>query len=219
MEGSLAEELYSESLKLSKIDLGSSSTAISKESDSRDFDGDDLQHDGGAIWDSSGDELDESSELDREWQRRRDQYHTHGYREGISAGKVDSAQEGFNIGFKQSVLVGYNWGVVRGVTSALASLPDGLKERLIEAQEKRDEFKVLYDSVHSRSTADALRLFNDDIVAKKALERSEHAEDSSHVAGMQEQRSDCGRLENYFGELQALLSESPALKVHFPVEK
>lgn len=38
MEGSLAEELYSESLKLSKIDLGSSSTAISKESDSRGID-------------------------------------------------------------------------------------------------------------------------------------------------------------------------------------
>jgi hypothetical protein len=77
----------------------------------------------------------------------------------------------------------------------------------------------LYESVHSLSAVDALRLFNDDIVAKKALEQSENAEDSSHVACTQEQRSDCSRLENYFGELQALLSESPALKVHFPVEK
>lgn len=38
MEGSLAEELYSESLKLSKKDLGSSSTSISKASDSRGMD-------------------------------------------------------------------------------------------------------------------------------------------------------------------------------------
>ncbi|KAE8056162.1 hypothetical protein FH972_012955 [Carpinus fangiana] len=38
MEGSLAEELYSESLKLSKIDLGSSSTAISKEVDAQGLD-------------------------------------------------------------------------------------------------------------------------------------------------------------------------------------
>ena len=38
MEGSLAEELYSESLKLSKIDLGSSSTAISKEGDAHGID-------------------------------------------------------------------------------------------------------------------------------------------------------------------------------------
>jgi hypothetical protein len=41
-----------------------------------DFDGDDLQQDDGAIWDNSGDELDESFELDREWQRRHDQFHT-----------------------------------------------------------------------------------------------------------------------------------------------
>lgn len=39
-----------------------------------------------------------------------------GYRDGLIAGKEASAQEGFNIGFKQSVLTGYNWGLVRGVT-------------------------------------------------------------------------------------------------------
>jgi len=39
-----------------------------------------------------------------------------GYRDGLIAGKEASAQEGFNIGFKQSVLDGYSWGVVRGVT-------------------------------------------------------------------------------------------------------
>ncbi|KAG2671765.1 hypothetical protein I3760_13G010600 [Carya illinoinensis] len=219
MEGSLAEELYSESLKLSKKDLGSSSTSISKASDSRDCDVDDLQHEGGLMWENSGEEFDESSELDREWQRRREQYHTHGYREGISAGKESSAQEGFNIGFKQSVLVGYNWGIVRGVTSALASLPDGLKERLIETQEKRDEFRVLYESVRSISTVDALRLFNDDLVAKKALEGSENSEASSRLPSLQEQSSGCNRLENYFVELQSLLSDCPTLDVHFPVNQ
>ncbi|GMY22640.1 yae1 domain-containing protein 1 [Fagus crenata] len=219
MEGSIAEELYSESLKLSKMELGPnpSSSANDKESDSHDVD--DLQHEDVPIWDSSDEEVVGSSELDREWQRRHDQFHTHGYREGISAGKEASAQEGFNIGFKQSVLAGYNWGIVRGVTSALASLPDELKEKLIETQEKRNEFKGLYESVHSISTADALRLFNDDFIAKKAQEQSENAEASSHVPGLQEQSSDCSRLENYFGELQSLLSESPALKVHFLVDK
>ncbi|KAJ6702904.1 PROTEIN YAE1-like protein [Salix viminalis] len=42
--------------------------------------------------------------------RRRDQFHTIGYRDGLMAGREASA------GFKQSVLVGHNWGVVRGVT-------------------------------------------------------------------------------------------------------
>ncbi len=101
----------------------------------------------------------------------------------------------------------------------MASLPDELKEKLIETQEKRNEFKGLYESVHSISTADALRLFNDDFIAKKAQERSENAEASSHVPGLQEQSSDRSRLENYFGELQSLLLESPALKVHFLVDK
>lgn len=39
-----------------------------------------------------------------------------GYRDGLMAGKETSAQEGFNIGFRDSVYVGYNWGLVRGIT-------------------------------------------------------------------------------------------------------
>lgn len=93
-----------------------------------------------------------------------------GYRDGITEGQKDSAQEGFNVGFRQSVDVGYKWGLVRGVTryillridflychsplmfpliltflfvcypssSALASLPDSLKEKLVpDAQCRR----------------------------------------------------------------------------------
>uniref|UniRef100_A0A6M2EWL8 Essential protein Yae1 N-terminal domain-containing protein n=1 Tax=Populus davidiana TaxID=266767 RepID=A0A6M2EWL8_9ROSI len=105
MEGSFAKELYSESLQLSNAELGSKPIANG-----------DLQDDGGSLWDDSVEELDRDSDLDREWQRRHDQFHTIGYRDGLIAGKEDSAQEGFNVGFKQSVLVGYNWGVVRGVT-------------------------------------------------------------------------------------------------------
>ena len=90
----------------------------------------------------------------------------------------------------------------------------------METQEKINEFRGLYESVHSILAADALRLFNDDIISKKALERSENAEASSHhVPGLQEQSSDCSRLENYFKELQSLLSDSPALKGNFLVDK
>ncbi len=37
---------------------------------------DDLQHEDLPIWDSSDEEVVGSSELDREWQRRHDQFHT-----------------------------------------------------------------------------------------------------------------------------------------------
>lgn len=101
----------------------------------------------------------------------------------------------------------------------MASLPDGLKEKLIETQEKRNEFRGLYESVHSILAADALRLINDDIISKKALKRRDDAEASSHVPGLQEQSSDSSRLEYYFRELQSLLSDSPALKGNFLVYK
>lgn len=36
----------------------------------------DLQDYGGSLWDDSVEELDRESDLDREWQRRHDQFHT-----------------------------------------------------------------------------------------------------------------------------------------------
>ncbi|WJX36746.1 hypothetical protein P8452_24591 [Trifolium repens] len=68
-----------------------------------------------SVWDDSDEVFNDAAELDREWQRRRDQFHTMGYRDGLIAGKEAAAQEGFNIGFKQSVLHGNRWGLVRGV--------------------------------------------------------------------------------------------------------
>ncbi|XP_002513103.2 protein YAE1 isoform X1 [Ricinus communis] len=199
MEGGFAEELYSETLQLSKLELVPG-------------------HDeDGAFWGDSDEELHKSSDLDREWERRRDQFHTIGYRDGLLAGKEAIAQEGFNAGFKQSVLLGFDWGLVRGVTSAFACLPDGLKEKLIETPEKRNKFLALYESVHSLSTTDALKLFYDDIVSKKAAEQSEHATASSDTAGLQYKISDCS-LGNYGGELQSLLIESPAIDSHIRVD-
>ncbi|KAI8537823.1 hypothetical protein RHMOL_Rhmol09G0053700 [Rhododendron molle] len=106
-----------------------------------------------------------------------------GYRDGVTAGKEASAQEGFNMGFKESVGVGYNWGLVRGVTSALTCLPDGMKEKLVVTQEEKDKFQSLYESVHSLSTTDALKLFHDDILTDRSVEHSENAEASPNEAG------------------------------------
>ncbi|KAG5227686.1 protein YAE [Salix suchowensis] len=209
MEGSIAKELYSESLQLSV----SSAELVSKPITSGD-----LQDDDGPLWDVSDEELDRESDLDREWKRRHDQFHTIGYRDGVISGKEASAQEGFNIGFKQSVLAGYNWGVVRGVTSALACLPDALKERLIEEQGQRNKFQGFYETVHSVSTTDALKLFHDDVLRKKEEEQSEHAMASSDVSGMNKDSSGCRHLENYVGELQSLLLESPEIKSHLSVK-
>ncbi|XP_020599429.1 yae1 domain-containing protein 1-like [Phalaenopsis equestris] len=58
----------------------------------------------------------DSSILNREWERRHSQFHTMGFRDGITAGKEASAQEGFNHGFMQSASAGYSWGLVRGIS-------------------------------------------------------------------------------------------------------
>ncbi|XP_047147746.1 uncharacterized protein LOC124820145 [Vigna umbellata] len=214
MEGRFAEEFYAESLELSKLELTSTSAVDDKDKLNDRGGDDDL-----SFWDDSDDKLDSSLDLDREWQRRHDQFHTIGYRDGLIAGKEASAQEGFNIGFKQSVFDGYSWGVVRGVTSAFSHLPLQLKERLIPTQEKRNEFQGLYESVHSLSTPDALGLFGEEIKAQEALEHSEGSEASHHTVGLQEHPSHGSQLRNYRGQLESLISDFPAIDIHLPEPK
>nr|GEX16739.1 calmodulin binding protein PICBP-like [Tanacetum cinerariifolium] len=117
-------------------------------------------------WNGSDGEPDPSSDLDREWQRRKKQFHSIGYRDGLIAGKEASAQ-GFNVRFKESVVVGYDWGLVRGVTGALNCLPGELREKIIESQETKTKFHNLYESVNNLSTTDALKLYNDDLSERR----------------------------------------------------
>ncbi|KAF3530277.1 hypothetical protein DY000_02038790 [Brassica cretica] len=64
---------------------------------------------------------------------------------GKDAGGLE--EENLNIGFKESVLEGYNFGFVRGVSSALALLSEELKENLIDEEEARDKFQKLHNSI------------------------------------------------------------------------
>lgn len=212
MEHNIAEELYSESLQFSRLEL-SPSSAAHNDHQLLGNDETDLLDKDGLAWDDSDEVFGESSDLDREWQRRHDQFYTIGYRDGVIAGKEASAQEGFNIGFKQSVPIGYNWGLVKGATSAFACLPDELKERLVEDQGHRDKFQDLYKSVNSLSTPDALKLFSDEIMSDKTTQQSKTAEASGLTAGSQVQSLEPSRLGSYFAELRSLLIECPAIDV------
>ncbi|XP_059651952.1 uncharacterized protein LOC132299403 [Cornus florida] len=218
MDHSLANELYSESLQLSNVELGSTSTANTKQFDSHDFDEDDPWYEDGSSWNDSIEDLDKASDLDREWQRRRDQFHTLGYRNGVMKGKEAAMQEGFNIGFKESVYAGFNWGLVRGITSAMTCLSDELKVRLVETQEKRNKFQGLYECAHSLSTADALKLFHRDILTEKSVKQHEDAEPNSYKADLQDQSSDGSLLRNCYGQLQSLL-ECSEIKVHLEIDQ
>ncbi|KAK6914313.1 hypothetical protein RJ641_021634 [Dillenia turbinata] len=126
---------------------------------------DDSQYEDGLLFDGSDEEVDKSADLDREWQRRQNQFHTEK--------KEASAQEGFNIGFKESVLEGYNLGLVSGITSVLSCLPVDLKEELFGKQENQIKLQFLCQRVHSLPAADALKLFHAEFLAKQTVKQSE----------------------------------------------
>ncbi|EMS49922.1 hypothetical protein TRIUR3_11505 [Triticum urartu] len=67
-------------------------------------------------WCDASDSTGHDSSLHREWTHRQDQFHKMGYRDGMTEGQKDAAQEGFNLGHRQSADVGYKWGLVRGIT-------------------------------------------------------------------------------------------------------
>ncbi|GJX11906.1 essential protein Yae1 [Tanacetum coccineum] len=117
------------------------------------------------------------------------------------SGKEASAQKGFNVGFKESVVVGYDWGLVRGVTGALNCLPGKLSEKIIESQETKTKFHNLYESMNNLSTTDALKLYNDDLSKTRVREGK--------------QNSDGSVLDSYHQQLRSLVLESPAIRVQF----
>lgn len=202
MESRIKDELYSDIFNMSNLQSSLRPTTNSGNNDSHDSEWCDVWSDGGDLCHDSTDKLDKRSEMDREWQMRHDQFHTIGYRDGLMAGKDTSAQEGFNVGFRDSVYVGYNWGRIRGITRALASLPDGLKERMVDTKEIQNKFQHLHESVQSRSTVDMLKVFHDYLV-KKSEESAKNDNSSSCLAD-----SNDGLLENYQKELQSLIDES-----------
>ncbi|KAJ0235485.1 Essential protein Yae1 [Hirschfeldia incana] len=134
----------------------------------------------GSFFGSSDDEPSEAYSMNNETQKIRDKFHTVGYRDGISAGQEAAAQEGYNDGYRESVLAGYKFGIVRGVSSAMAFLPDELREKLIDKQETRDKFHKLHDSVHGLSTEAAMKVFYGTLTTKQVEDKNgEEGSDSS----------------------------------------
>ncbi|KAL3537644.1 hypothetical protein ACH5RR_001010 [Cinchona calisaya] len=201
-------ELYSDILKVSNTDpMSITDNAIHNSQD-----GDDLWYDDESLPDRT-EKLEKASDMDREWQRRREQFHTIGYPDGLMAGKEVSAQEGFNKGFKESVFVGQTWGLVRGVTSALACLPDALKERFVETEDKRNKLQHLHESVSAMSTTDALKLFHHHCLNNRLTEQEENTQTSPQRGYLHGQCPDENILENYIQEFNSLVPEYSAIKV------
>ncbi|RWW14495.1 hypothetical protein GW17_00021730 [Ensete ventricosum] len=126
--------------------------------------------------------------------------------------KEASAQEGFNIGFKQSASSGYKWGIVRGITSAFVSLPDQFKEKLVKKLEDRGTFQSLYKPVQEISTDDALRMYQFQLLQenKQSHQRSKGKFQATISSASED--FDCNKLDFFFNELMLLVRESSEIK-------
>ncbi|KAI8566371.1 hypothetical protein RHMOL_Rhmol02G0035500 [Rhododendron molle] len=175
MDRNFADELYSEIVKIPNGELGPISSSNYEESNSHDHELNHFSHDDDSLWGSSPERGTSLSDLEREWQRRHDQFHT--LEKKLLHRRVSTWA------LRNQLVLDTNWGLVRGVTSALTYLPDGMKEKLVVTQEEKDKFQSLYESVHSLSTTDALKLFHDDILTDRSVEHSENAEASPNEAG------------------------------------
>ncbi|KAH9567535.1 hypothetical protein CY35_03G031900 [Sphagnum magellanicum] len=146
-----------------------------------------MAEDDGDVWESDKDERSEeeivrgggarsTSELDREWQARQAQFHTLGYRDGVEEGKNSSVQEGFDEGYREAAIAGFNWGVARGITSAFAALPVSLKEKLVSDVSVIGRLEALHTTISALSSTDALRSYYRDSVQPSAVRlRESHA--------------------------------------------
>ena len=82
-----------------------------------------LNHDDDDFWGGSSDEEAAGKEhLEREWRAREANFHSSGYLEGLEAGKRETVQRGFNEGFADGSLQGFEWGAARGALSAMHAL-------------------------------------------------------------------------------------------------
>ncbi|CAF2056398.1 unnamed protein product [Brassica napus] len=163
----------------------------------------------GSFFGSSDDEPSEVYSMNKETEKIRDKFHTVGYRDGISAGQEAAAQEGYNVGYRESVLAGYKFGIVRGVSSAIAFLPDELREKLIDEQETKYKFRKLHDSVHALSTEAAMKVFYGTLTTKQVEDKSGEEGSDSSLASV----TSTTDLASYVSELSSLLDKSPKIEV------
>ncbi|RWR74690.1 Yae1 domain-containing protein [Cinnamomum micranthum f. kanehirae] len=186
-----------ESLEQLNVEMGPSSSAQNHMKDSSvksveylasdDYDDDDLWCEDGSFYDGSSDGLTKASDLKREWDRRHNQFYTIGYRDGLTAGKEAAAQE------------------------------DDLKEKLVSKVEARDKFQNLYESVHSISSKDALKLFHDDIL-RSGSEQPQN-KGNVDVEIVEGDISECNQLGRFSRELDCLLHECPSVELHAAVDR
>jgi len=94
-------------------------------------------------WLTEDDPDHEKHTREREWRKLQQEFHTTGYREGLSESRDTSMQLGFEEGFRQAGAQGFAWGALSGILSTLHSFYS--KEKSLLSESLLQEI----DSLHS----------------------------------------------------------------------
>ncbi|CAN6928513.1 unnamed protein product, partial [Brassica oleracea] len=92
--------------------------------------------------------------------------------------------------------------------SAIAFLPDELREKLIDEQETKYKFRKLHDSVHALSTEAAMKVFYGTLTTKQVEDKSGEEGSDSSLASV----TSTTDLASYVSELSSLLDKSPKIE-------
>ncbi|GJJ15738.1 hypothetical protein Clacol_010016 [Clathrus columnatus] len=120
----------------------------------------------------------------REWTKMDDGFTNAGYREGITAGKENSLQEGFDEGFAiVGAPLGQEIGKLRGITSACLSLSKSIQEHSV-MMDCKDILRGL-DNLHFKDLAPS------DVEAEEHLkEHLQSQDDTQNIPALLEIRDE-----------------------------
>ncbi|XP_058107128.1 uncharacterized protein LOC131250805 isoform X3 [Magnolia sinica] len=202
------EELQTptETLELPVVGKGPMPSAQNDDSHD-DNDGDDVWGEDGSFYNVSDDGSGKTSDLDREWERRHNQFHTM------------ASRQAKKLLHKRVSLSALSSLCLSGTNGAMLEVsPDHLKEKLVGELETREGLQNLYESVHSISMKDALQLFHDDILGSGLEQPLNHSEGNADTATTLVDISGCNQLERFSKELGSLLRKCPSIEVHAAVD-
>eukprot|EP00897_Mesotaenium_endlicherianum_P010311 jgi/Mesen1/9308/ME000060S08745 len=123
--------------------------------------------------DFGADDLHKSDDIQQEWRAREAQFRSVGYRDGVTAGKNASVQEGFNAGYIEAVEAAQAWGQARGAACTFAALKPGLQELLVQSGDARRRLLAANDEIRPVSSQQARLAYYQGLLASERQQQQQ----------------------------------------------
>ncbi|KAL0425686.1 UNVERIFIED_CONTAM: hypothetical protein Sradi_1103400 [Sesamum radiatum] len=163
LSGSIANELYSEVFQSSSVKLDGGSNAVEANDNSIENNPGDLWYDDGSSCEDSVEKLNRTSDMDREWQRRHDQFHTLGYRDGLIAGKKLLHKKGSILALRILCLLGTAGVMSEGLLDALKLFYEDQKRKSANQKEGAEPSSTTTELDHQNPDVSVLKTYSEQL--------------------------------------------------------